>query len=344
MKPEDLAADFRSDTLTLPDVGMRAAMGSAELGDDVFGEDPTVNQLQKKMATLAGKPAALFFPSGSMANLTALMCHVGSGGALFTGQNSHINHYELGSYARIAGLSLVAVDDSAGFLDRKDLQSKWIPDIYYMPKPALITVENTHNMLGGKVYPIQELKALCDFANEKKIPVHMDGARLFHAGAGAGRDIRDWTEHVDSVMVALSKGLGCPVGSVLLGETDFIEHARVVRKLLGGGMRQAGVLAAAGLYALEQHMPCLELDIQRCRGVFEAFGNHESLRLVPPQSNILIGQLQDPSAAELVLHLAERGVKGLAISTDRVRFVFHLNNTEIGCNALLEGLLSWTRL
>lgn len=341
MKPEALVADFRSDTLTLPNVGMRAAIGSADLGDDVFGEDPTVNLLQEKMATLAGKSAALFFPSGSMANLTALMTHAAPGGVLYAGANSHINHYELGSYARIAGLSLVPVDDAQGYLDRTDLISRWIPEIYYMPKPALIAVENTHNMLGGKIYPVEELAALRNFAEEKKIPVHMDGARLFHAGAGAGRDIRDWTQHVDSVMIALSKGLGCPVGSVLVGESGFIERARVTRKLLGGGMRQAGILAAAGNYALEHHMSSLELDIQRCRGVYEAFGNRGGLRLVPPQSNILIGELDDHGAADLVAHLAGYGVKALAIAPNRVRFVFHLNNTEVGCNSLLEGLLSW---
>ena len=338
---DQLGADFRSDTFTLPSRAMKEAMAIAPLGDDVFAEDPSVNKLQAEMAETLGMEAALFFPSGSMANLTALMTQAKPGSVLYTGAMSHIHHYEMGGYSKIAGLALKEVDDSKGFLDRDDLAKKWNPEIYYMPQPGIIAVENSHNMLGGLIYPESELQALREFADRHNIPIHMDGARLFHAAAGAGKQPTVWTKHVDSVMVSISKGLGGPVGSVLCASMNVIKEARCIRKLLGGGMRQAGVLAAAGSYALAHHMEALSLDIERSQHIYRSLDGVDTIRLVPPQTNILIGEVADGLAPDLVSFLAERKVKCLAISPNRVRFVFHLNNTDEGCQSLLDGLLQW---
>lgn len=341
VNPNQLAADFRSDTLTLPSDAMKQAMMQAELGDDVFSEDPTVNQLQEAFAERMGMQAAMFFPTGSMANLVALMVHAKPGTVLYAGATSHIHHYELGGYARIAGLALKEVNDSSGFLDQEDLEKKWNPGIYYMPQPGLVTVENTHNMLGGKIFPVEKLVSLRAFTNQVGVPLHMDGARLLHAAAGAKKDPKQWTAHVDSVMISISKGLGCPVGSVLCGSQAFITQARVTRKLLGGGMRQAGVIAAAGLFALENNLEALAKDIARCRAVYQGLPQNAKLEFVEPHTNILIGQLAKAQASELVDYLGTRQIKALAISPDRVRFVFHLNNTDRGCLALSEALNDW---
>lgn len=338
---DGLSADFRSDTFTLPSNAMKQAMASASLGDDVFGEDPSVNRLQEEMAHRLGMPAALFFPSGSMANLTAIMAQAEPGSVLYAGAMCHIHHYEMGGYAKVAGLALKEVDDAQGYLNREDLAKKWNPGIYYMPQPGLIAVENSHNMLGGLIYPVEELAALRTFAQEKKIPLHMDGARLFHAAAGAKCDPKVWTQHVDSVMVSISKGLGCPLGSVLCASHAVIEKARPIRKLLGGGMRQAGIVAAAGTYALTHHLDALTQDIDRCQQVYRGLQGSNSISMVPPQTNILIGEVTPGLAPDLVSHLETRDVKCLAISPDRVRFVFHLNNTDAGCQKLLDGLQQW---
>lgn len=337
----DLSADFRSDTLTLPSQGMREAMCHAELGDDVFGEDPTVNALQNRFSELTEKQAALFFPSGSMANLAAIMVHARPGTVLYAGAACHIHHYELGSYATLAGLALKEVEDGSGYLDLEDLRNKWNPDIYYMPQPGLVTVENTHNMLGGKIYPVEELKKLRQFTSEKNVPLHMDGARLLHAAAGTDKAASEWTRNVDSVMISISKGMGCPVGSVLCGSGEFIQRARVIRKMLGGGMRQAGIIAAAGLYALNHHLPLLQKDIQRAHAVYHGTQGHENLKWVPPESNILIGNMPLGNAADLVHFLAGSGVKALAIHPHKIRFVFHLNNTDAGCQMLKSGIQKW---
>ena len=339
--PQELAFDFRSDTVTQPDEAMRQAMLTAPLGDDVFGEDPTVNALQTKMAQLTGHDAGLFFPSGCMANLTALMCHAEPGSLLFSGGQSHIKLYELGSSARLAGLVQVDIDDQHGWLDLDQLRKLWPPDIYYLAQPGVITVENTHNILGGLIYPLEQLADLASFANSVNTPLHMDGARLFNAAVATGFPISAWTRHVDSVMMCFSKSLGAPVGSMLTGSAVLIEKARRIRKLLGGGMRQAGILAAAGLYALENHLPLLDRDHQRCLRVSEGLSNLPWLEVVHPQSNILIYDLDRPVADAYVAYLAEQGLQLLAIGPQKVRAVFHRHISDEATEQLVQLTRTW---
>ncbi len=338
---QELAFDFRSDTVTQPTENMKAFMMEAELGDDVFQEDPTTIALQERVARLTGMEAALFFPSGSMANLAALITHAAPGKLLYAGATSHIKLYELGSYARIAGLNLFEIDDSRGYLDLEQLRKSWSPDIYYMPEPGLVAVENTHNMLGGLIYPIAELQELSSFTRARNTPLHMDGARLLHAVKALDEPVTAWTRHVDSVMISISKGLGAPVGSVLAGKAEFIGRALRHRKLLGGGLRQSGILAAGGLYALEHHLPLLARDHARCARVYEGIRDLDWLDAVPPLTNILIFRMKEPRAREYARALDARGIRLLAISEDKVRAVFHLHISEEACERLITLTRHW---
>jgi len=337
----ELASDFRSDTVTQPTREMKAFMIQAELGDDVFGEDPTVRELQRRIAAMTGKEDALYFPTGSMANLAALLAHTAPGQILYSGANSHIKVYEMGSYARIAGLSLYEVDDRPGWLDQDQLARLWPPDIYYMPQAGLVTVENTHNMNGGLIYPVEKLTALSAMVRERGLPLHIDGARLLNAARAAGRPVTDWTDAADSVSISMNKGLGAPMGSLLAGSKALIAKALRFRKLLGGGMRQAGVVAAAGLYALDHHLPLLDRDHQRCRAVYERIAMLDFLTAIEPHTNILIFQLAEPRAADLAAHLAAQGLRVIPISVDKVRAVFHLHISDEACTALGEAIAAW---
>lgn len=341
MAPFELAFDFRSDTVSQPCLAMKQAMVDAPLGDDVYGEDPSVIRLQEAYADHCGFEAALFFPTGSMANLAALMTHAQPGSVLYTGTKSHIKLYEMGSYARLAGLSLVEIDDAAGYPDLDELKDKWFPELYYMPKPGILTVENTHNMRGGVVVSVVEIAKLHEFAKQKEVPLHMDGARIFNAAASAGVPVSAWAQHLDSMMLSISKGLGAPVGSLLLGSHDFIDAARPVRKLLGGGLRQSGILAAAGLYALEHNVDLLRRDHERAHTVYQVIDVCDWLDATEPQSNILIFRCHQPWAADLVAHLAEQGIGSLPLSPQEVRVVFHLNNSDEACDRLKSGIISF---
>lgn len=339
----DIRRDFRSDTVTEPTQAMREAMARAKVGDDVLGHDPTTCALEERVARLLGKSAALFFPSGCMANLAGLMSLAEPGRALYVGQHAHIKLFELGSYARIGGLHLISVDDQQGYLDRHDLDAKWLPDVYYMAQPGVVAVENSHNILGGLVYPPMELKDLRRFTDDRGVPLHLDGARLFHAAAYQGCDVTDWTMHVDSVMVCISKGLGAPVGSLLAGSEAMIQKARVLRKLLGGGMRQSGVLAAAGLFALDHHLPLLAEDNRRCAWVFEQLCSLDWLEATKPETNILVLSLREPRAVEFSQFLMARNLAVIPFDASMVRLVFHLHHTDAVCQELVEAFESWGR-
>ena len=338
----DLTRDFRSDTVTQPTEGMKSAMTSAPLGDDVFGEDQTTQALQQRVADLTGKEAGLFFPSGSMANLAALMVQAEPGSILYAGSRSHIKLFELGSYARIAGLSLIDIEDKTACLDLAQLKQAWSPDLYYMPKPGIVTVENTHNILGGQIYPLDALARLSAFAREKRTPIHMDGARLLHAATAMNEPVTRWANHVDTVMISISKGLGAPVGSVLAGSQGVIEKARAVRKLLGGGLRQSGVLSAAGIYALDHHFDLLKTDHRRCRQVYEGIENLPWLTATPPQTNILIVNLESPRATDLVSHLAASGIHCLALGDAVLRLVFHHHINDEACSGVVRCFRTWS--
>jgi len=248
----DPIIDLRSDTVTKPTPEMRAAMAAAEVGDDVYLEDPTVNRLQERAAEICGKDAGLFVPSGTMGNQIAIRVHTSPGQEVITEQHAHIYEFEMAAMAVISGVLARPVPSADGILDWDSIRNAIRPKIYYRAQTGLIALENTHNMAGGTVYTRQQIRDICDKAHDAHIPVHLDGARIFNAATFLNTKVADLVDGCDSVMFCLSKGLCAPVGSMLVGSHSFIEKARGVRQLLGGGMRQAGVLAAAGLIALEK--------------------------------------------------------------------------------------------
>ncbi|WP_027717064.1 low-specificity L-threonine aldolase [Desulfovirgula thermocuniculi] len=317
--------DLRSDTVTVPDREMRAAMAGAAVGDDVYGEDPTVRQLEEKAADLVGKEAALFVPSGTMGNQVALLAHTERGDEVILDEEAHIYYYEAGSPAMLAGVQLKPV---AGLLSERGpevLRRAFRPPDIHFPPTRLVCLENTFNRGGGTVMPPEVMREIFALARERGLAVHLDGARIFNAAVALGCDVREFTRYCDSVMFCLSKGLGAPVGSLLAGSREFIARARRYRKALGGGMRQAGVLAAAGLVALK-NIPRLAEDHANARLLAEALagmpGMSVDLRTV--QTNIVVARLTGgwpaPAFAE---RLAQEGVRCHAIGPNAVRFVTH---------------------
>src|SRR5262245_37808201 len=252
--------DLRSDTVTKPSPEMRRAMAEAEVGDDVFVEDPTVNRLQQRAAEVFDREAALFVPSGTMGNLTCILAHTRPGQEVICEEAGHIYNYEMASMSAVAGVLPRVVQGEDGILSWETVATAIRPRIYYRPQTALVSLENTHNMAGGTVYPTALAEEICEKSHEAGIPVHLDGARVFNAAACLGEDVGNMTRSFDSVQFCLSKGLGAPVGSMIVGSRDFIERCRSIRKMLGGGMRQVGVLAGAGLVALEEGPKLLPTD------------------------------------------------------------------------------------
>ncbi|HTY07611.1 MAG TPA: threonine aldolase family protein, partial [Candidatus Edwardsbacteria bacterium] len=252
--------DFRSDTVTRPSRGMLDAMLSAKLGDDVFGDDPTVNALQDAAARLLGKQAGLFCPSGTMANQVAIKTLTQAGDEVILDYESHIFRYEVGAAAVVSGLQFNAITGPGGILNAAQIEKAIRPVDIHQPATKLLCLENTHNRAGGVIFPLDGIKRIAALCKKKKIKLHLDGARLWNASVATGIGLKEYAKHFDSVMLCFSKGLGCPVGSVLVGSHDFIERARRNRKMFGGGMRQAGILAAAGLYALQYNIKRLAED------------------------------------------------------------------------------------
>lgn len=318
--------DLRSDTLTLPSKEMRRAMNTADVGDDVYVEDPTINRLQDMAARITGKRAALFVPSGSMGNLIPIYINCGKGNEVLTHKNSHIIHYELSSVSALAGAMPVAVDGERGILKPEELEKHLRPDIYYMPRVKLVEIENSHNKEGGTCYKLPELKAVSEFARKNNLKVHMDGARLFNASVATGIPVKRICSYVDTVTFCLSKGLGAPVGSLLCGSEKFIAEARRVRKMLGGGMRQAGILAAAGIYALENNIDRLEIDHRNAKLLAKALDEvpWAEIDLSSVETNILYFSTGERKAETVVSALAKKGVMSGAAGPDVIRFVTHL--------------------
>lgn len=257
--------DLRSDTITRPTPAMRKAMAEAPVGDDVFGEDPTVNLLQQRVAELLGKPAALYVPSGVMANQVAIKSQTQPGEEVIVEQDSHIFHYETAAPSMLSGVQLHVIRGSRGVLRAEQLAPAVRPSAYYMPRTALICLENTHNRAGGTIYPVEEIKRIRDFARALGIKMHLDGARLWNAWVATGIHPREYAQYFDSVSVCFSKGLGAPVGSALVGSEELIQRARRFRKIFGGGMRQVGIIAAGALFALENHIERLHEDHEKAR-------------------------------------------------------------------------------
>src|SRR6202163_4089143 len=280
ISPIEGTVDLRSDTVTRPSEEMRRAMAAAEVGDDVYGEDPTVNKLQKRAAEIFGKEAALFVPTGCMGNLIAIKIWTHHGNEVLCEERSHVNLYELASMSAIAGCMPRAVrggDD--GILTWKQIEAAIRPRIYYDSQTALVCLENSSNMAGGTVYPTEAVDEICAGAHQQDLKVHLDGARIFNAAVALGEPVARMTKNVDSLMFCFSKGLGAPVGSMILGSREFIERGRIFRKMFGGGMRQAGILAAAALIALEKSPQRLHEDHANARRLAEGVAQIPGLKI-----------------------------------------------------------------
>ena len=320
--------DLRSDTVTQPTAAMLEAMASAPLGDDVLGHDPTVQRLEEAAAARLGKEAALFVPSGTMGNLIALLTHTAAGQEVWLEENCHIYYYEAGGVSRIAGLLPRLFRGERGIPDPDTIRSlRRAPGLHF-PQPALLCLENTHNRGGGSVMSPERMRVLAAVARELGLKVHLDGARVFNAAVALGVDVTELVQPADSVMVSLSKGLSAPVGSILAGTRDFIRQARRVRQMLGGGMRQAGVLAAAGLVALETMVDRLAEDHRVARELAGALAAIDGLRVEPVETNIVLFTLPEGyEAVPFLERLASRGVLGVPFGPRQVRFVTHRHVT-----------------
>lgn len=334
--------DLRSDTVTKPTAEMRRAMADAEVGDDVYGEDPTVNLLENRAAQIFHKDAALFVPTGCMGNLIAIKVWTHHGDEVICEERSHVNLYELASMSAIAGCMPRAVKGEDGILSWKTIESAVRPKIYYDSQTALVCIENTHNMAGGMVYSTAQVEEICSEAQAVGLRVHLDGARIFNAAVALGEDVAGMTRHVDSVMFCLSKGLGAPVGSMIAGDRAFIDKARVYRKMFGGGMRQAGVLAAAGLIALEKSPGRLHLDHANARKLADGVARMPGLKIDAStvRTNILIFDCSGTgrTAVELCEELHSHGVGAQDTAQCAVRFVTHCDVDEAGVETALVKL------
>lgn len=320
--------DLRSDTVTLPSPKMRQAIYQAELGDDVFGEDPTVLQLERKLAALVGAEAALLVASGTMGNLVCVLTHCGRGDEAILGDQSHTFYYEAGGISALGGVHPRTIaNQHDGTLRLEDIRAAIRPDNVHFPRTRLICLENTHNRCGGAVLSAEYTDAVVSLAHENGLAVHLDGARIFNAAVALGIDVKALTRGVDSVSVCLSKGLAAPVGSVVCGTQSFIDEARRVRKILGGGMRQAGIIAAAGIVALDSMIDRIQDDHANAARLAQGIAGLSGLQIDPAgvQTNIVYFDVvgEGLSAETLVWRLAERGVKMLCSGPGRIRAVTH---------------------
>lgn len=318
--------DLRSDTVTKPSPGMRKAMAAAEVGDDVYREDPTVNRLQEVVAELLGKEAGLFMPSGTMSNQVAVKTACRGSEAICDAE-AHLLHYEMAAAAARSGIQLFPVPGKAGVLTWADVEPAVRPKADYFPRTGLICLENTHNRAGGTIFPLETMAEVAAGARKLDIPVHLDGARLWNAAAATSTPASAWTRYADTVSVCFSKGLGAPVGSCLCAARDLVEEAIMVRRSFGGAMRQAGVLAAAALYAVENNVERLADDHRRARRLAEGIADIPGLAAESPETNILLVDVvaegfTGPSFAE-ALH--GEGVLVNAVGPGRIRAVTHLD-------------------
>ena len=323
------AVDLRSDTVTRPSPEMRRAMAEAPVGDDVYGEDPTINKLQARAAEIFGREAAIFVPSGSMGNLIAVKIWTHHGSEVIIEERGHIHQFEMDSITAIAGCMPRTTYVEDGILTWDIIEPMIRPKVYYRAQTALVSLETSHNMAGGTVYPPEVSDEICDRAHDAGLRVHLDGARVFNAATYLGRSVAEITSKFDSVMFCLSKGLGAPVGSMLVGSREFIEKARVYRKLFGGGMRQVGVLGAAGLIALEKGSSRLNEDHANARYLAEALAELPGIKLDlrKVQTNIIIFNVRDTgrTAAEISAGLAKRNVLANPTGKYEIRMLTHVD-------------------
>jgi threonine aldolase len=336
--------DLRSDTVTKPTPAMRRAMAEAEVGDDVYGEDPTVNRLQERAAELFGKEAAIFVPTGSMGNQIAVKLHTRPGHEVVIEERGHIFNYEMAAMSAVAGTVARPVKslDGSGVLTWDEIATGLhVNSAYYVAPTGLVAIENSHNLAGGTVYARERTEEICERAHAMKLPVHLDGARIFNAATAQNETVAALARPADSVMFCLSKGLGAPVGSMLLGTKEFIEEARAWRKLLGGGMRQVGVLAAAGLVALEETPPKLHEDHANARRLAEGIAELPGVEIDPERvvTNIVIFDVAATGVAAdaICARLQERGVLASGFGTS-IRMVTHYDVSREGIETALAAL------
>jgi threonine aldolase len=321
--------DLRSDTVTKPSPAMRRAMADAEVGDDVYLEDPTVNRLQARAAEIFGREAGLFVPSGSMGNLTSIMAQAARGQEVICEAAGHVYNYEMAAMSALGGVLPRVIQATDGIMSWEQIAPAIREKAYYRPQTALVALENTHNMAGGTVYPTQLAGEICDRAHEAGLRVHLDGARVFNAATYLGEQVATMTAKFDSVQFCFSKGLGAPVGSMIVGSKDLIDQCRVIRKMLGGGMRQAGVLAAAALVALEEGPKRLHVDHENAQVLAQGLAQCPGIKINPVkvQTNIVLYDVGDTglSSTQFLQRLAERKVLGGPVDVRRVRMVTHLD-------------------
>lgn len=321
--------DLRSDTVTRPTPGMRAAMHAAEVGDDVFHEDPNVNRLEERVADYLGKEAALFVPSGTMSNQICVKAHTQPGDELLCDVNCHIYNYEAGGPAVLSGVMCRTIDGDHGIMDLSQLEDKIRPNNEHMVRTRLVCLENTHNRGGGRIYPIEKIEAISAWTRKQGLMLHLDGARLWNAIVATGISGRTWASHFDTVSVCFSKGLGAPVGSALAGPAEFVQRCRRIRKLFGGAMRQAGVIASACLYAMEHHIDRLAEDHRNAQVLAQAVMDTPGLSLVPSEVDTnLVWIKVDPelgTAADVARRLKELGVLINGVGTCYMRACTHLD-------------------
>jgi threonine aldolase len=334
--------DLRSDTVTRPTPAMRAAIQAAEVGDDVFNEDPTVHRLEERVAAVLGKEAALFVPSGTMSNQTAVKAHTQPGDELLCDVNCHIYNYEAGGPAVLSGVTCRTIEGDYGVLDVSQLEDKVRPVNDHLVRTRLVCLENTHNRGGGRIYPIEKIQAISEWARKNGLIMHLDGARLWNAVVATGIPAKEWASYFDTVSVCFSKGLGAPIGSALSGPRDFIVRARRIRKLFGGAMRQVGVAAAGALFALEHHVERLADDHRNAQVIAQAVADTPGLRLDPPEveTNLIFFHVEREAgtAQAVAAALKARGVLVLPTAPQTIRACTHLDVSAAQAERAAEAI------
>ncbi|MER3497696.1 MAG: threonine aldolase [Chitinophagaceae bacterium] len=335
-----MVIDYRSDTVTRPTPAMLQAMMAAKVGDDVFGEDPSINELEAKAAAMFGMQAAIFCPSGTMTNQIAIKCYTQPGDEVICDESAHVYQYEGGGIAFNSGASVKLLPGNRGRITAQQVQEAINPDDPHRAHSSLVCLENTSNRGGGSCYDVNEIKKIKEICTAKNLKFHLDGARLFNALIAKNQTPLQYGELFDSISICLSKSLGCPVGSLLLGTKDLVKKARRIRKVFGGGMRQAGFLAAAGIYALDNHINRLAEDHKNAAAIATAFEKKSFVKFVlPVETNIVIFELDDLiSATHLVEKLKQKNILAYAIARNRVRLVTHLDITHEMIDKTIEEI------